>query len=195
MYPRRVSLLQSLFNHHSLTFYHSSALSKAGYSVLQLDQQPHYGSEWASLSLSDLIDWAADPSNLAECSPSLEALPTELLEQSYRFSLSLFPVLLPAKGMAIDVLIRSKVAAYLQFGALEGVGIWRDDVAGGVGEGGVGGKVERVPGSKAEVFGHKGLSLIEKRRLTKLLLLTAGEEELEGDQRLRDGALRLWLPM
>lgn len=76
-----------------------------------------------------------------------------------------------AGGEALEVLVQSKVAAYLQFGMLGGVGLWREDEGTGV--------IERVPGSKADVFNHPTLSLVEKRRLTKLLLFAAGEEELE----------------
>lgn len=136
-----------------------SALSKSGYSVLQLDSNAYYGSSWASLSLTELTAWSdANPS------ASHAVLDPSILPQSHRFSLSLSPALLPANGPAIEVLVRSKVAAYLQFGILGGVGLWRSE-----------GEVERVPSSKADVFTHPTLSLLEKRRLTKFLLAIAGE--------------------
>lgn len=111
--------------------------------------------------------------NSIECSiPS-----DEVLQLNNKFSLSLAPSLLLAKGNAIDLLIKSKVASYLQFGMLNGIGIWND----------LNQKIERVPGSKAGVFSHPTLSLVEKRRLTKLLLLAAGEDELSEDDRIKSG--------
>lgn len=80
-----------------------------------------------------------------------------------------------ATGEAIDLLVRSKVAAYLQFGTLSGTGLWGTVEK----DGEKLGRLERVPASKADVFNDSTLSLVEKRRLTKLLLFTVGEESLE----------------
>ncbi|ORY91791.1 GDP dissociation inhibitor-domain-containing protein [Leucosporidium creatinivorum] len=162
----------------------AAALSKAGYSVLQLDQQSYYGDTWASLSLQELAEWASSHPS-AQCSPP--SPPSHLLPTGQRFSLSLLPTLLRANGSAIDLLVRSKVASYLSFGLLNGIGLWSAEE----GEGEVKGKgrVERVPASKADVFNHPTLSLVEKRRLTKLLLLAAGQDAFEEDQRLKDPSL------
>lgn len=62
---------------------------------------------------------------------------------------------------------------------LNGVGMWNAEG---------GGKVERVPASKADVFNHPTLSLVEKRRLTKLLLLAAGGEAFEENELLKGGS-------
>ncbi|GAA5890086.1 hypothetical protein JCM8208_002693 [Rhodotorula glutinis] len=152
----------------------AAALSKAGYSVLQLDSAPYYGTEHASLSLLELADWAAaNP----DADPSSSSPPDSLRRVSQRFALSLCPVLLRAKGPAIDLLVRSKVASYLQFGLVGGIALWRKD-DGGEGKG----KAVRVPASKADVFNDPTLSLVEKRRLTKLLLFAAGDDSLEQDK-------------
>ncbi|GAA5974063.1 hypothetical protein JCM11641_008238 [Rhodosporidiobolus odoratus] len=150
----------------------AAALSKSGYSVLQLDPAPYYGSEHASLSLNELTEWAQQTHGVV-ASPS--SPPDHLVRLSQRFAISLFPMLLRAKGEGIALLVRSKVATYLQFGLLGGVGLWRKGVDGQ-------GKVERVPASKADVFNDQTLSLVEKRRLTKLLLFAAGPEPLEEDK-------------
>lgn len=42
-----------------------------------------------------------------------------------------------------------------------------------------------VPGTKADVFNHKRLGLVEKRRLTKFLLWAAGTGELGEDELLK----------
>ncbi|BGP21900.1 hypothetical protein JCM10295v2_000777 [Rhodotorula toruloides] len=151
----------------------AGALSKAGYSVLQLDSAPYYGTEHASLSLTELHDWASSTRGAEPSSPSP---PADLSELSQRFALSLYPVLLRAKGPGLDLLVRSKVASYLQFGLLGGVGLWQDGERG----------VARVPASKADVFNDATLSLVEKRRLTKLLLFAAGEEPFEEDKEFVD---------
>lgn len=96
------------------------------------------------------------------------------------------PVLLRATGDAIDLLVRSKVAAYLQFGMLRGIGLWGEVEK----DGEKVGRLERVPASKADVFNDSTLSLVEKRRLTKLLLFTVGEESLEEGSLLTGEALR-----
>jgi len=80
------------------------------------------------------------------------------------------------------------VASYLSFGLVNGVGLWSAE---GEQEGKGKGKVERVPASKTDVFNHPTLSLVEKRRLTKLLLLAAGQDAFEEDQRLKGESLQL----
>ncbi|GAA6058367.1 hypothetical protein JCM3770_005276 [Rhodotorula araucariae] len=151
----------------------AAALSKAGYSVLQLDSAPYYGTEHASLSLLELAEWARSTPGAEASSP---APPDALKRISQRFALSLFPVLLRAKGPALDLLVRSKVASYLQFGLLGGIALWQAIAAGGKG------KAVRVPASKADVFNDPSLSLVEKRRLTKLLLFAAGDDAFESDK-------------
>jgi len=167
----------------------NSALSKAGYSVLQLDSAPYYGTEHASLSLLELADWAAaNP----DADPSSPSPPDSLRRLSQRFALSLCPVLLRAKGPAIDLLVRSKVASYLQFGLLGGIALWQDDA--GEDKGAGKGKAVRVPASKADVFNDPTLSLVQKRRLTKLLLFAASDDSLEEDRVLSAGASRSLSP-
>lgn len=163
-------------NHGSHSLSARRALSKAGYSVLQLDQQSYYGDEWASLTLDELVEWAG---RHPQAMTTTETLPAELKSASQRYSLSLRPTLLRAKGPAIDLLIRSKVASYLSFGLLEGTGLVTD-----------GGKVDRVPSSKADVFNSKDMTLVEKRRLTKLLLFAASQEPLglEGEDETSPGS-------
>ncbi|GAA5853500.1 hypothetical protein JCM8547_002480 [Rhodosporidiobolus lusitaniae] len=166
----------------------AAALSKSGYSVLQLDPSPYYGSEHASLSLSELFSFASSQPGASSSPSSFDDLPAELKKLSQRFSVSLWPMLLRAKGPALDLLVRSKVAAYLQFGLLGGVGLFSsaegEEAAGEGAEGGGKGKgrVDRVPASKADVFNDSRLSLVEKRRLTKLLLFAAGQDAFEEDK-------------
>lgn len=137
------------------------------------------------MSLTELHDWASSTPGAEASSASL---PPDLARLSQRFALSLCPVLLRGKGPGLDLLVRSKVASYLQFGLLGGVGLWQDAERG----------IARVPASKADVFNDATLSLVEKRRLTKLLLFAAGEEPFEEDKVIVEGASALpaarWLP-
>lgn len=146
--------------------------------MLQLDQAPYYGDDAASLSLSELIQYSSANNHTHDLADY------RLLELSQRFNLSLSPMLLRAAGHGIDILVRSKVAAYLSFGMLEGIAL----VSGKIG----GSTAVRVPASKADVFNHPTLSLIEKRRLTKLLLFAAGDEILETSPLLSGGLLILY---
>ncbi|GAA5896606.1 uncharacterized protein JCM6883_006958 [Sporobolomyces salmoneus] len=157
----------------------AASLSKSGYSVLQLDSASYYGTEHASLSLTELDEWLKQQPDGYSSAPSTPLDP-DLLKLSQRFALSLSPVLLRATGPGIDLLVRSKVATYLQFGLLGGVGLCKSDET--EGEGKSKARVERVPASKADVFNDQTLSLVEKRRLTKLLLFAAGQESLEEDK-------------
>lgn len=155
-----------------------SALAKVGYSVLQLDEAPHYGDHSASLSLTELIEWSSRHKahsnlHLNSDDPNVAIM----LELSSRFSLSLAPTLLTSTGAGIEAMIRSKVSAYLNFGLLAGIALVsiphkdadeKETI-----------RIERVPSSKADVFNHSQMSLIEKRRLTKLLLFAAGDAVFE----------------
>ncbi|GAA5962077.1 hypothetical protein JCM3765_005514 [Sporobolomyces pararoseus] len=160
----------------------AAALSKSGYSVLQVDSASYYGTEHASLSLTELDQWLQDHPELSPEQTPLDQ--PDLLKLSQRFALSLFPVLLRATGPGIDLLVRSKVATYLQFGLLGGVGLCCKgaDAESEEAKGQGATRVERVPASKADVFNDPKLSLVEKRRLTKLLLFAAGQDSFEEDK-------------
>ncbi|BEJ01568.1 hypothetical protein CcaverHIS631_0602500 [Cutaneotrichosporon cavernicola] len=160
----------------------AAALAKAGHSVLHLDPNDYYGGEQASLTLDELVAWAdqrADSSSSSSPSPSTyvasqrityshaSATPlTPALEADRRrYSLSLFPSLMPSRGELIDTLITSDVSKYVEFKLLNGV-----HMASRSG-------FERVPGSKEDVFKDKSISLPEKRKLMKALMFAAGEFE------------------
>ena len=152
----------------------SAALSKAGFSVLHIDDAEHYGGPWASLTLKELIglkeahkekrieDGIVDISfNFA--SKSIE-IPAELEAVNRHFAISLAPTLLPCSGSTIDVLIRSKVANYCTFRLLQQTAVYSNQ-----------GRTKdlwplrTVPSSKEDIFKDKTLSLVDKRKLMKLL--------------------------
>ncbi|KAK4698211.1 hypothetical protein P7C70_g8074, partial [Phenoliferia sp. Uapishka_3] len=162
----------------------AAALSKAGYSVLHLDQSPIYGDEFASLTLKELL--ALPDATTTTCSTDKDATDRALAKNAH-FSLTLSPSLLPALGPGISVLRRSRVAVYLQFGILGGIGFWSAGAEGNAkgkgaqedvaergeersGEHPSLGHLVKVPMTKADIFNSSTLSLVQKRRVTKLLL-------------------------
>jgi RAB protein geranylgeranyltransferase component A len=82
-----------------------------------------------------------------------------VLEQQRDFAFDLTPFLLYASGPAVQALLTSGVAEYMEFKPLEGL-LWYNGV------------LSRVPCSKGDVFGTSLLSPLEKRRLMKFLQLT-----------------------
>lgn len=92
----------------------------------------------------------------------------KLLQKDRQFALDLSPKLLFSSGGMVNLLIKSNVGRYLDFKAVELVSIWDDDCGGGL---------QKVPGSKEDVFKDTRISLIDKRRLMKFLTnsLTAAD--------------------
>lgn len=72
--------------------------------------------------------------------------------------IDLLPNLIYAQESFIEILIRSKVAQYVQFRGIENNFVFDNNL-----------KVSKVPLSKSDVFLTKQLSLIEKRQLTKFM--------------------------
>ncbi|WVQ74521.1 hypothetical protein IAR50_004122 [Cryptococcus sp. DSM 104548] len=152
----------------------AAALAKAGKSVLHLDPNDYYGGEQASLTLDELSEWVkrqteTAPSHgaLTYLNTSATALTPALEADRRRYSLSLFPALIPSRGSLIDTLISSDVSKYVSFKLLDSVSIWNQEQ----------GVARRVPGSKEDVFKDKSVALLDKRKLMKFLLFAAGEFE------------------
>lgn len=93
--------------------------------------------------------------------------------------------MLPSRGPLISTLIDSDVSKYVSFRLLDSVSIW-DSAAGD------GGGLQRVPGSKEDVFKDKSVGLVDKRRMMKFLMWATGDFErdelLLGTSRRVEGA-------
>jgi RAB protein geranylgeranyltransferase component A len=139
--------------------------------VLHLDANEYYGSRHASLTLDELVEWSQ--SHGATCSPS--TLPDSLKELSRRYAISLFPALLPSVGPLIDKLIQSDVGKYVTFRILSGVFVANSAAASTEVDGRV--EFKAVPASKEAVFKDKTISLLDKRKLMKFLLMAVGNYE------------------
>lgn len=169
---------------------HHRALAKSGKSVLHLDPNDHYGGQQASLTLDELQTWCQSHSEMVPSSSvpnagyaygnaSTSKLDDTLEKNKRRYALSLFPAVLPSRGPLIQTLINSGVSKYVSFRILNSVSVWE----------GANETIRRVPGSKEQVFKDKEISLMEKRRLMKFLMFTAGEFEddplLKGESLVR----------
>ena len=165
-----VSSVDNKKNHSCFRFDCSlSALSKAGFRVVHVDQNAYYGADEATLSHEELLQWSHSSSSLYSnfFSSSNDPLPF-----SRSYSLSLAPALIPSAGPLINALILSGVSRYGQFKLLDAVYIYRHDV------------LERVPGNKEDVFKARNISLVDKRKLMRFLQFASGDfegqSEIEG---------------
>ena len=155
-----------------------SALSKAGIKVLHVDSSAEYGGRDASLSLKDLVEFAARPPaqlHISKLSNPIR-IPEYLLPRSRDYAISLSPSVLPATGPLITALVQSGVARYGAFKLLDAIGIYGTD-----------GTVETIPASKEDVFKSKALSLVEKRKLMKFLMFASGEFDASDVLRGKEG--------
>jgi RAB protein geranylgeranyltransferase component A len=92
---------------------------------------------------------------------SLESLQSEqILQNSRSLALDATPAFVLAAGRAVQGMLASGVAEYLEFKSLEGLH-WLQD-----------GKLHRVPCSKGDVFGTKLFKLMDKRRLMHFMQLS-----------------------
>uniref|UniRef100_A0A3B1J829 CHM Rab escort protein n=1 Tax=Astyanax mexicanus TaxID=7994 RepID=A0A3B1J829_ASTMX len=81
----------------------------------------------------------------------------KLIKEGRRFNIDLVSKLLYSRGLLVDLLIKSNVSRYAEFKNLSRILTCRN------------GKIEQVPCSRADVFGSKQLSMVEKRMLMKFL--------------------------
>lgn len=137
--------------------------------MLVLSSFKSYGDDTvASVTLKELSQFAATHADRSMMTWSCrdETVLTK------RFEVSLCPAFVKSRGLAIDCAIRSRVAAYLDFGLVGGIAAAAD-----ADETKEDGCWTKVPATKGDVFTNDKLSLIEKRRVTKLLLRLASDED------------------
>ncbi|TFK43332.1 GDP dissociation inhibitor-domain-containing protein [Crucibulum laeve] len=157
----------------------AAALSKAGFKVAHLDENPYYGGNEASLSLEELAQWACKHSSSSEPVARFTSVTRSADIPSYarQYSICLCPSVIPSIGPFISALVASGVSKYTGFRLLESAAVYDSS-----------GTLKNVPGSKEDVFKNKDISLIEKRRLMRFLTFSAGDfedtKELEGSQQL-----------
>ncbi|KAM9450265.1 rab proteins geranylgeranyltransferase component A 1 [Clarias gariepinus] len=96
----------------------------------------------------------------------------KLLKEGRRFNIDLVSKLLYSRGLLVDLLIKSNVSRYAEFKNISCILTCHN------------GKVEQVPCSRADVFGSKQLTVVEKRMLMKFLTFCLDfeqhQEEFQG---------------
>ncbi|KAG7516044.1 rab proteins geranylgeranyltransferase component A 1-like [Solea senegalensis] len=90
---------------------------------------------------------------------------SELLDKGRRFNIDLVSKLMFSRGSLIDLLIKSNVSRYAEFKNVSRILTCRH------------GNVEQVPCSRADVFGSRQLSVVEKRKLMRFLTSVVEETE------------------
>ncbi|KAJ2853249.1 hypothetical protein J3B02_003231, partial [Coemansia erecta] len=91
-----------------------------------------------------------------------------LLANDRKYSIELAPKLALCRGAMIDMLIDEGIGEYVQFKGIEHNYVVRGTL------------LERVPETKEDVFASTTLSLIEKRKLMRLLSVISDDEQCQG---------------
>lgn len=171
----------------------AAALSLAGSRILHLDANGFYGGKWATIPLSQLNSFLpaehvdANPpdvqcpdSKIREMFPvyELQKLPrlsicdrlfptgAHLLSRTHSVELDqaiesclldLVPRPIMSSGEMVDILVRTNVGHYIDFRGVDGLYVQFSDPSG----------LQRVPGSRADVFQNSFVSMPEKRLLMR----------------------------
>ncbi|KAF5363533.1 hypothetical protein D9756_000567 [Leucocoprinus leucothites] len=143
----------------------AAALSKWGFRVAHIDQNPYYGGEEASLTLEEFAKWI-DSISSTSGRFSHGTRSGTVPPYARHYSICLCPTINPALGSFVDALIQSGVSKYSGFRLLERVAVYDGT-----------GAFRAVPGSKEDVFKNKDISLIQKRRLMRFLTFAVGDFE------------------
>jgi Rab GDP dissociation inhibitor len=124
----------------------SGLLSMSGKKVFHIDRNAYYGGESASLNLEQLFEQYKEG-----------AKPPKELGRPFDYTVDLAPKFLMANGDLVKMLIKTKVADYLDFSSVMGSYVLQK------------GKVHKVPSNAKEAFGSKMLGLLEKNRFRQFL--------------------------
>ncbi|KAJ2359060.1 hypothetical protein IWW50_000258 [Coemansia erecta] len=187
----------------------ASEAAASSKTVLHVDRNPYYGGSNACFSLSMFLEWAAchriqrqtpfvevlvggqltdapsfvirdvtaagendldtlqrlAPFELSsECTDALEAL----LKNDRSYMLELVPKVVLCRGELIELLLGCGIGEYVQFKGVEHSYLARSNTP-----------IERIPESKEDIFASTSLSLIEKRKLMRLMTLIGDDTQYE----------------
>ncbi|KAJ1738920.1 hypothetical protein LPJ79_005291 [Coemansia sp. RSA 1821] len=104
-------------------------------------------------TIKQLAQYATNPELLPQANAALE----NMLRSNREYAIELVPKVALCRGQLVELLIDCGIGEYVQFKGIENNYLLYN------------GKMERVPESKEDVFASTSLSLIEKRKLMKLL--------------------------
>jgi Rab GDP dissociation inhibitor len=133
----------------------SGLLSQEGKRVLHIDRNPYYGDEGASLNLTSL--WKL-------FRPSAE--PPKELGSNRDWNVDLIPKFIMANGNLVKLLLKTKVAKYLEWKPVDGTFVYQNKEAGFFSKGGV--QISKVPGTPEEAIKSDLMGLLEKNRCKNL---------------------------
>lgn len=163
----------------------SAAFSRAGKTVLHLDSNKYYGSDWASFPLDAFLDWCQQKESGScfniesvnfmpdqeenglstddECQQDIIWTWKKFKLLNNKFSIDLCPRLVFSRGPMVDLLVNSNICRYLEFKnctRLLVITPKEDDT---------GFTSIQVPCSRESIFNDSSLSLIQKRKLMKFI--------------------------
>lgn len=129
----------------------SGLLSQEGKRVLHIDRNPFYGGEGASLNLTSL--WKLFRPN---------DQPPKELGTNRDWNIDLIPKFVMANGKLVKVLLKTRVAKYLEWKAVDGTYVYQMKEGGLFSKGGP--KIAKVPGNDSEALRSDLMGLLEKNR-------------------------------
>jgi len=129
----------------------SGLLSQEGKKVLHIDRNPFYGGEGASLNLTSL--WKL-------FRPGVE--PPKEYGTNRDWNVDLIPKFVMANGQLVKVLLKTRVARYLEWKAVDGTYVYQMKEGGIFSKGGP--KIAKVPGNDSEALKSDLMGLLEKNR-------------------------------
>lgn len=133
----------------------AAACSRIGKSVLHVDKNSYYGSNWASFTFQQLVEWITSEK---PGDKSLADIPSILNDKSRLFCIDLCPRLIFSNGSMVDLLVKSNVSRYHEFKNNIRILSMID------------GLIEVMPVGRNDVFNSPLLSnLLDKRRLMKFI--------------------------
>ncbi|PGH08665.1 hypothetical protein AJ79_05947 [Helicocarpus griseus UAMH5409] len=159
------------------------ALSRSGKKVLHVDKNDYYGGPEAAFSLREAEDWVAKIKEAPGFTPfesasiSTTASTEEdggKLSSSRAYTLSLSPQLIYSRSRLIPSLVSSRIYKQLEFQAVGSWWVYKDSESAGSAS------LNRVPGSREDIFADENMSNKSKRSLIKFLRHLAQPSEDDG---------------
>ncbi|RMD43479.1 hypothetical protein DV735_g1633, partial [Chaetothyriales sp. CBS 134920] len=158
--------------------YGGGALSRSGKKVLHVDRNAYYGGEDAGFSLQDAEKWIAAvkaggsavfSDAAAVTTVDAATSPQPLLSPSRAYTLSLNPQIVYAQSRFLPALVSSQIHSQLEFQAVGSWWMHRD------------GKLQKIPGTREDLFNDDSLSVRDKRSLMKFLRYVLQEDDTQND--------------
>ncbi|GMM51252.1 GTPase-activating protein [Starmerella bacillaris] len=139
----------------------AAALAWQGTNVLHIDAHNVYGDSNMCLSSKDLTTWIETVANGSEPTGMnaqfYVSAPGNSSSRAQRFLFDMSPHVMFVKSDMLDLLIKSRVAKYLDFKGLSQFHTYESD------------SFEKVTGNKEQIFTDQSLSLKTKRKLMKFI--------------------------